>query len=302
MRTTPLRSQLLFFAGTFFVFLPTGLLTDVAELGATPLGRLVLACVIGGGTAVAYTVVARFGAIWMAVLAPFHVLGLAALDGVVQPLGAPLTGEALRARLGLDVLFTVLSLIAGFSLLSTFIRREGSRHGRLRAEVELARQIHGVLVPALAQRSASIEVRGLSVASGEVGGDLVDVVEDADGWTAYVVDVSGHGVGSGLLMGMVKSAARVALRRRTDLGALLTLLNARHPRPEEPGDVRDLRRPAVARRRALLRHRRTRADPALPPRLRHGRGAVDDRSSRSRCFRTPPTRRRRSTRRPAICS
>jgi serine phosphatase RsbU (regulator of sigma subunit) len=236
MRSTPIRSQLLFFAGTFFVFLPTGLLTDVSELGATPPGRLVLASVIAGGTAVAYTVVARFGAIWMAVLAPFHVLGLAALDGVVEPLGRPLTGEALRARLGLDVLFTVLSLIAGFSLLSTFIRREGSRHGRLRAEVELARQIHRVLVPALAQRSASIELRGLSVASGEVGGDLVDVVEDAAGWTAYVVDVSGHGVGSGLLMGMVKSAARVALRSRTDLGELLTLLNA---------VVHDLKSPAM---------------------------------------------------------
>jgi serine phosphatase RsbU (regulator of sigma subunit) len=236
LRTTPIRLQLLFFAGAFFVFMPTGLLTDVAELGAMPPGRLVLACAIGGATAVAYTVVARYGAIWMAVLAPFHVFGLAALDGVVEPLGLPLTGEALKARLGLDVLFTVLSLIAGFSLLSTFIRREGSRHGRLRAEVELARQIHGVLVPALAQRLPSVELRGLSVASGEVGGDLVDVVEDAAGWTAYVVDVSGHGVGSGLLMGMVKSAARVALRGRTDLGELLTLLNA---------VVHDLKSPAM---------------------------------------------------------
>ena len=62
MRSMPLRSQLLFFAGTFFVFLPTGLLTDVAKLGATPVGRLVLSCVIAGGTAVAYTAVARFGA------------------------------------------------------------------------------------------------------------------------------------------------------------------------------------------------------------------------------------------------
>jgi serine phosphatase RsbU (regulator of sigma subunit) len=237
LRTTPLRLQLLFFAGTFFVFMPTGLLTDIAELGAMPPGRLVLACLIGGGTAVAYTVVARYGAIWMAVLAPFHVLGLAALDGVVPRLGPPLLEEtALRARLGLDVGLSVLSLIAGFSLLSTFIRREGARHGRLRAEVELARQIHRVLVPALAQRSSAIEVRGLSVASGEVGGDLVDVVEDAAGWTAYVVDVSGHGVGSGLLMGMVKSAARVALRGRTDLGELLTLLNA---------VVHDLKSPAM---------------------------------------------------------
>jgi serine phosphatase RsbU (regulator of sigma subunit) len=272
LRATPIRLQLLFFAGTFFVFLPTGLLTDVSELGATPPGRLLLASVIAGGTAVAYTVAARFGTIWMAVLAPFHVLGLWALNGVVEPLGTPLIGDALRARLGLDVLFTVLSLIAGFSLLSTFIRREGSRHGRLRAEVELARQIHGVLVPALARRSSSIEVRGVSAASGEVGGDLVDVVETDDGWTAYVVDVSGHGVGSGLLMGMVKSAARVALRRHTELGPLLTLLNA---------VIHDLRSPAMYATFAGLQWRHGALAFALAAhvpvlRLRRGTSAVEE--------------------------
>jgi serine phosphatase RsbU (regulator of sigma subunit) len=269
LRGLPLRSQLLFFAGTFFVFLPTGLLTDAAELGATPPGRLVLASLIAGATAVAYTVVARFGAIWMAALVPFHVIGLKALGWVVEPLGDPLRDEqALRARLGLDVGLTVLSLVAGFSLLSTFIRREGARHGRLRAEVELARQIHGVLVPPLALRSPSIDVRGLSAASGEVGGDLVDLVETADGWTAYVVDVSGHGVGSGLLMGMVKSAARVALRSRTDLGELLTVLNA---------VIHDLKSPAMYATFAGLQWRDGAlrlATAAHVPVLRHRRGAA----------------------------
>ena len=225
MRTMPVRSQLLFFAGTFFVFLPTGVLTDVTALGATPVGRLVLSSVIAGGTAVVYTVVARFGAGWMAVLAPIHFFGLAALNRSLEPLGPALAGDLLQARLGLDVGFTVLSLVAGFTLLSTIIRVEGARHGRLRAEIDLARQIHRVLVPPLAQRVGGIEVRGLSVASGDVGGDLVDMVETAEGRTAYVVDVSGHGVGSGLLMGMVKSAARVALRGGSELGSLLTVLN-----------------------------------------------------------------------------
>jgi hypothetical protein len=236
LRSMPLRSQLLFFAGTFFVFLPTALLTDVAKLGATPVGRLTLSCVIAGGTAVAYTAVARFGAGWMAVLAPIHFFGVSALERWLGPLGPELIGPALKDRLGVDVAVTMLSLIGGFTLLSTFIRVEGARYGRLRAEIDLARQIHRVLVPPLARQVAGIEVRGLSVASGDVGGDLVDVVETSDGWTAYVVDVSGHGVGSGLLMGMVKSAARVALRAQTELGALLTLLN---------GVIFDLKSPAM---------------------------------------------------------
>jgi serine phosphatase RsbU (regulator of sigma subunit) len=266
MRTMPLRSQLLFFAGTFFVFLPTGLLTDVTAQGATPVGRLVLSSVIAGGTAVAYTVVARYGAGWMAVLAPVHFFAVASLDRWLGPLGPELAGDVLKARLGLDVGFTVLSLVAGFTLLSTLFRVEGARHGRLRAEVELARQIHRVLVPPLARQVGGIEVRGLSVASGDVGGDLVDVVETADGWTAYVVDVSGHGVGSGLLMGMVKSAARVALRGDTELGALLTLLNA---------VIHDLKSPAMYATFAGLQWRHgalTFAVSAHVPVLRRRRG------------------------------
>jgi serine phosphatase RsbU (regulator of sigma subunit) len=55
---------------------------------------------------------------------------------------------------------------------------------------------------------------------------LIDLVESADGWTSLVADVSGHGVAAGLLMGMVKSAARVTLRTGAGLDALLTTLNA----------------------------------------------------------------------------
>jgi sigma-B regulation protein RsbU (phosphoserine phosphatase) len=225
LRAMPLRSQLLFFAGTFFVFLPTGLLTDVSGLGATPPVRLIGSSIIAGGTAVLYSFVARYGAHWMAVLALFHVFGMAALNRWLGPLGPTLAGDVLQQRLGLDVGFTVLSLVAGFTLLSTFVRVEAARYGRLRAEVDLAREIHRVLVPALATRVGRVEVRGVSAPSGDVGGDLVDVVEHDGRWTAYVVDVSGHGVASGLLMGMVKSAARVALGGGATLAPLLTLLN-----------------------------------------------------------------------------
>jgi serine phosphatase RsbU (regulator of sigma subunit) len=66
----------------------------------------------------------------------------------------------------------------------------------------------------------------LSVASGDVGGDLVDLVETSSGWTAFVSDVSGHGVGSGLLMGVIKSSARTELRHEGGLDRLLNTLNA----------------------------------------------------------------------------
>ena len=225
MRTMPVRSQLLFFTATFFIFMPGGLLTDVPALGATPIPRLVISTVIAGATSVAYVLVARYGAQWMAVLAPFHIFGVNWLNGHMQPMGPMLAGAPLQARLGADVGLSVLFVVIGFSTFSAFVRHEGARYGRLHAEVDLARQIHRVLVPALSTRLAGVEVRGISVPSGEVGGDLVDLVEYEGRWTAYVVDVSGHGVASGLLMGMVKSAARVALGGGATLGPLLTLLN-----------------------------------------------------------------------------
>jgi hypothetical protein len=230
------RSQLLFFVGTFFLFLPTGLLTDVPALGATPLPLLVALSALAGIATIGYVLGGRYDRRLIVVLVPLHLGGAHVLSRALGPMGPPLAGEALRARLGADVGITVLSLVASFIVLSVFIRIEAARYGRLRAEVELAQRIHEVLVPPLDRRSGAIEVRGLSAASGEVGGDLVDVVETPDGWTAYVVDVSGHGVGSGLLMGMVKSAARVALRGGSELGALLTLLNA---------VIHDLKSPAM---------------------------------------------------------
>ena len=45
----------------------------------------------------------------------------------------------------------------------------------------------------------------------DVGGDLADLVEDGRDVTAYVADVSGHGLRAGVLMGMIKTAVRYGL-------------------------------------------------------------------------------------------
>jgi serine phosphatase RsbU (regulator of sigma subunit) len=38
---------------------------------------------------------------------------------------------------------------------------------------------------------------------------LIDLAGSEDHWVAYVADVAGHGVAPGVVMGMVKSAARM---------------------------------------------------------------------------------------------
>ena len=61
---------------------------------------------------------------------------------------------------------------------------------------------------------------GCSWPSGEVSGDLVDVIQHDRGCFAYVADVSGHGVPAGVLMNMVKSAARTRLAAVGPVGFL----------------------------------------------------------------------------------
>jgi sigma-B regulation protein RsbU (phosphoserine phosphatase) len=78
-----------------------------------------------------------------------------------------------------------------------------------------------VLVPEIRRTVQGYEFFGWSVPSGDVGGDLVDVVETGGGWLGYVADVSGHGVGAGVVMGMFKSSVRTRARIAGSLGTLL---------------------------------------------------------------------------------
>ena len=91
--------------------------------------------------------------------------------------------------------------------------------------MELAHQIHQVLVPPIAVTHGEFEFGGISIPSGEVGGDLVDVVSRDGTWLGYVADVSGHGVSSGVVMGMFKSALHMRLLHPGPLSALLDDLN-----------------------------------------------------------------------------
>ena len=69
------------------------------------------------------------------------------------------------------------------------------------------------------------EIYGASVPSGEVGGDLVDLLEQNGEWTAYVADVSGHGVSAGVLMAMFKTAVRTRMLAGSNAGSLLEGVN-----------------------------------------------------------------------------
>jgi serine phosphatase RsbU (regulator of sigma subunit) len=217
-------SHATFLAGVFFMFASVGLLTDIARLGSESASRLVVDMLFSGGIAVAYVLVVRRPR-WLPVLVAVHI----AIAFLLMRLAGPriqLTGPALEARLQGDTNGVALAIIVSFALLSNFVQREGTRYVRAHTEIRLATDIHRLLVPAITRRLGSFEFHGLSLPSGDVGGDLIDLVEFENGWIAYVADVSGHGVGAGVLMGMFKSAAHMALRIAQPIDRVLTDLNA----------------------------------------------------------------------------
>jgi serine phosphatase RsbU (regulator of sigma subunit) len=122
--------------------------------------------------------------------------------------------------------FACMCLIAlGYIFFVRFIDTEGTEQLRLKTEVNLAREIHAVLVPPVHSTHGTLEIFGRSIASSEVGGDLLDVFEGDHGVVVTVADVSGHGVGAGTMMAMMKSAARVKLMDGCKLDAMVHDLN-----------------------------------------------------------------------------
>lgn len=117
-------------------------------------------------------------------------------------------GSPLRAQLIIIGIGSIVSVVLGYTLFVLFFARQGALLFRARTEITLAGEIHRALVPAIAHDWGGFQIYGASMPSGEVGGDLVDAFGDAQGWTAYIADVSGHGVSAGLLMAMFKTAVR----------------------------------------------------------------------------------------------
>jgi hypothetical protein len=203
----------MFLAGVFFMFAPAGLLGDIAHLGGVPPSRILTDMVFSGTLSAAYLHCFMRRPRWLPLLIVVHVLlsfGFSSHDGQRDLMAHGAT----QARLATDTRGMIITLVTSLILFSQLVRSEGSRFVRAQAEIALASDIHRLLVPPIRRRIGQFEFDGVSLRSGDVGGDLIDLVESNGGWIAYVADVSGHGVGAGLLMGMVKSAARTELLSR----------------------------------------------------------------------------------------
>jgi Stage II sporulation protein E (SpoIIE) len=234
-RTVPLISRVIFLVGVFLIFASLEFVNDIMAMGREPTLRLALAALILGVSAVFY---AASGIIlrrqFWKIFLPAFVLYLVLVNLLAKWLpDLPRTTQMgaadiaqLQSRLSLDGNVASLAIVLGYACIVYASVAEGRRYFRVHAEMALAADIHRVLVPSIDEKIGDFEFYGRSLPSGEVGGDLIDVFPGDKGWIAYVADVSGHGVAPGVVMGMVKSAARMQLSSEERSAELLERLNS----------------------------------------------------------------------------
>ena len=142
------------------------------------------------------------------------------------------TGPVSTFGIMFDGIAMFLMMGIGLQAYRTHISTEGARQLRAEAELALAHRLQRVLVPPIAFRNSKIEIYGRSIPSDQVGGDLVDVMASDDEVLAYLLDVSGHGIPAGALMGAIKAAMRSAASLA--LGETLGTVNRVLPSVKEP--------------------------------------------------------------------
>ena len=213
LRTMPPRSMALLLLGVACLFGAIGSIADAMNMErSTPLS-FVFSVVGSGIGAVLWAFFFTMG-MWKSMVGMFLYQSLV-FPHLMAWAGSKQPRILNTAQLGQEWVrhgeVALACIIAGYVLFIVFFRREGKRYFAAHTEIELASAIQAELVPAISMRCGWFEFYGVSMPSGNVGGDLLDVVTNGNSFCAYVADISGHGVPAGVLMSMVKSAVRMRM-------------------------------------------------------------------------------------------
>ena len=234
-RTLPLGRMKMFLAGYFLIGAAGGFALDLVQLNASRVGGGFFWPVLMGTGAMTL----RAAAIKRIRLIPllFLLFVVAAWLGywashVSTPLPVPV---AVHRRVLFDAVGILLGIAFGIRFLLLFAGTEGVESVRMQTELSLAHGIQATLVPTVSFHNGSFELYGKSIPSTEMGGDLIDVIESGGGLVAYVADISGHGLPAGQLMGMLKTAMRLAVQFRQMPVAALESVDRVLPDLKDPG-------------------------------------------------------------------
>ncbi len=243
-RSIPLARLRPLIIAVFVLFSTFGYFDDIIAGGLYPYSILISNVVFSGLIACLWILIlSRKPFVWLLVLIPIQILSPFFLAWFARVLSIHFPAAPATAALGIRIsaIGMMVSIVLSYVFFILFIRGEGKESFKLRNELELAHGIQKTLVPPVSLRTARFEIYGISKPSEKVGGDLVDALELTNGDSiAYLADIAGHGLQAGILMGMLKTAARTALLEAVELAPARTLpvlldrLNSVLPEVKEP--------------------------------------------------------------------
>jgi serine phosphatase RsbU (regulator of sigma subunit) len=238
----PWRRVSVLLGAVFLLFSVIGFYDDIMHGGTAPYALVLTIATYAGLNAVVWVIiVARLPVIFIFLMTAkemFVPAGNYLNDFVLNTFHPP----PVAAETGLHFAASAImfAVLGSYVLFSMYMGMAGREVFRLQNELDLAHSIQKTLVPPISKKTRCFEIYGISRPSDKVGGDLVDVVELPGGDTvAYLADIAGHGLQAGILMGMLKTAARMALASRNDgdgagtLSRLMLRINVVLPQVKE---------------------------------------------------------------------
>jgi hypothetical protein len=222
-RTLPRRSFLKLLIAIFFIFSINGFVNDIFNGYRLASWKLFSDVILFG----------LFAMLWVYCIA-LHKYFILATATVVQvgyyilsfkyALGVS-AAASFSQRILVDGSGIMLMLLIGFFFLINFILSEGLQHIRIRTEIDLAREMHHILVPPVQFENDRLKIYGKSIPTEAIGGDLLDLYTNGSETICYLADVSGHGVKAGLTMGMFKTAMHMNFNTKRSSAQLIQETN-----------------------------------------------------------------------------
>lgn len=210
------------------------ILITLAGVAAPPIGPYMWRLLFGfGGGLVAIAVFLRYDLLASAVALFFGtaLTGMLPLlsaargdlaQQMVIALAVPLAGLTLAGVAGV---LTRRDVVYAYEDLAPHVKRIVERE-RVKAEIDAANRIQAALLPLDAPSLAGATVSSHYRAATEIGGDYFDFLKLSNGDIGIAFgDVSGHGLTSGIVMAMAKSALLVQVDYEASPRAVLDVLN-----------------------------------------------------------------------------
>jgi len=114
-----------------------------------------------------------------------------------------------------------------FALYNEVVYIEAAEKKRMDHDLEIAREIQGILLPSSAPSISGYEISGINIPARQVSGDYFDYIRIDESRTGVAIaDVSGKGVPASLIMAMCRSVLRSEAGGKTSAADVLRRVNS----------------------------------------------------------------------------